>query len=175
VSVATRFEDLIESHEREIYRFARRMTADPEDAADVLQETFLKAFQAFRKLPPDANHRAWLYRIAGRVAIDLSRRKKTRRATSLTVAVDFADGDGDPESQAGARRLAESLARVVRSLPGRQRIALVQRKYEGLSYEEIATTLGCTEQTARAHVYQAMTKLRRKLDPLRGRRGAGRS
>lgn len=173
--VATRFEELIGRHEREVYRFARRMTADPEDAADVLQETFLKAFRAFRKLPPDANHRAWLYRIAGRVAIDLARKKKSRRTTSIDVAVDFAHGDGDPESQASARRLAESLAKVVHSLPQRQRIALVQRKYEGLSYEEIAATLGCNEQTARAHVYQAMTKLRRKLDPARARRGTGRS
>ena len=58
------FEDLLERHEQEIYRFARRVTANPEDAADVLQDTFLRAFKAFRKLPPDANHRAWLYRIA---------------------------------------------------------------------------------------------------------------
>jgi RNA polymerase sigma-70 factor (ECF subfamily) len=173
--VVARFEEFVGRHEREIYRFARRMTADPEDAADVLQETFLKAFRAFRKLPPDANHRAWLYRIAGRVAIDLARKKKTRKTTSLDVVVDFADGDGDPETQAGARRLAESLARVVRSLSQRQRIALVQRKYEGLSYEEIAATLGCTQQTARAHVYQAMAKLRRKIDPTSARRGTGRS
>ncbi len=173
-----RFEDLLERHEREIYRFARRVTANPDDAADVLQDTFLRALRAFRKLPEGANHRAWLYRIAGRVAIDLARSKKIRAALPIENVVDLAGRDGDPESQVRARRLADAVLVLVRTLPQRQRIALVQRKYEGLPYQEIATTLGCSEQTARAHVYQAMTKLRRllaSLDAPHATTAAGRS
>ncbi|MDX1389765.1 MAG: RNA polymerase sigma factor, partial [Acidobacteriota bacterium] len=158
-----RFEELLDRHEREIYRFARRVTSNPDDAADVLQDTFLRAFKAFRKLPEDANHRAWLYRIAGRVAIDLARSKKIRAALPIESVSEIAGQDGDPESRIRARRLADAVLVLVQTLPQRQRIALVQRKYEGLPYREIATTLGCSEQTARAHVYQAMTKLRRHL------------
>lgn len=158
-----RFEDLLNQYQREIYRFACRMTRDGEDASDVLQDTFLRAFKAFPKLPKEANHRAWLYRIAGRVALNLARSKKVRRALPIEEAFHLPERNGDLESLVETRRLARTLAGAVRGLPPRQRIALLQRKYEGLSYFEIAETLGCSEETARAHVYQAMTKIRRGL------------
>ena len=79
----SRFEDLLNKYEREIYRFACRVTGDPEDAADVLQETFLKAFRAWKRLPDGANHRAWLYRIASRSASNLARGKRRRRSLPL--------------------------------------------------------------------------------------------
>ena len=73
-------------HENEIYRFTYRMTGDREDAADVLQDTFFRAFRAFPRLPEKANHRAWLYRIASRSAMNLARAKKVRRALPLSTA-----------------------------------------------------------------------------------------
>ena len=108
-------------------------------------------------------------RIAGNTARDLARSKRTRRSLPLESVAEIARTDGDPESETGAKRLVEALGQVVRTLPYRQRVALLQRKYEGLSYREVAATLGCTEQTARAHVYQAMTRVRRHL----GRFGSG--
>jgi RNA polymerase sigma-70 factor (ECF subfamily) len=161
--VQTSFDDLLQRYEKEIYRFARRMTGDREDAADVLQETFLRAFKSFPKLPSDANHRAWLYRVAGRLSLNLARSKKVRQAVPIEEALHLPERNGDLESLVETRRLARALSATVRNLSSRQRIALLQRKFEGLSYGDIALTLRCSEESARAHVYQAMEKIRRKL------------
>lgn len=163
----TSFEDLLQRYEGEIYRFARRMTGDSEDAADILQETFFRAFKSFPKLPSDANHRAWLYRVAGRLSLNLARSKKVRKAVPLEEAIHLPERNGDLESLLETRRLARALSVVVRDLSSRQRIALLQRKFEGLPYREIALTLGCSEESARAHVYQAMEKIRHNLIPER--------
>ena len=161
--MSSRFEELMREHEKEIYRFTYRMTGNREDAADVLQDTFFRAFRAFPRLPEKANHRAWLYRIASRSAMNLARAKKVRRALPLDKALHLAESNGDLENLVETRRLAGRLGDIVRALPVRQRIALLQRKYQELSYREIAATLDCSEQSARAHVYQAMTKIRRGL------------
>ena len=174
----TRFEDLLGRHEKEIYRFAWRMTGNPDDAADILQDTFLRAFKAYRKLPLDANHRAWLYKIASRLALNHARSVKVRRSVPLDEVSHLPERSGDLESLVEAKRLANVLEGVLARLSSKQRVALLQRKYEGLSYREVAATLGCSEATARAHVYQAMEKVRRGLDvPAKrgGRKNAGRS
>lgn len=176
--VPPRFEELLHRYERDIYRYAWRMTGNREDAADVLQETFLRAFKAYRRLPAEANHRAWLYRIASRLSLNLARSQKIRRSVPIDEALHLPERDGDLESLVETRRLARALPAVLGRLSSRQRMALLQRKYEGLSYSEIALTLGCSEQTARAHVYQAMEKIRRALTlpssrNESGRRGSG--
>jgi RNA polymerase sigma-70 factor (ECF subfamily) len=171
--VEIRFEDLLERHEKEIYRFAWRLTGNRQDAADVLQDTFLRAFRAFRRLPTDANHRAWLFRIASHSALNLARAAKVRRALPIDKARHLAERNGDLEDLVETRRLARLLGKVLRSLSARQRVALLQKKYEGLSYPEIAATLGCSEETARAHVYQAMEKVRRALAGASSRRPRG--
>jgi RNA polymerase sigma factor (sigma-70 family) len=93
----------------------------------------------------------------------LARSKKVRRAIPIEEAVHLPERNGDLEALVETRRLAGVLAGALRRLSPRQRIALIQRKYEGLSYLEIAEVLGCSEETARAHVYQAMNKVRRGL------------
>jgi RNA polymerase sigma-70 factor (ECF subfamily) len=158
-----RFSELLESHEREIYRFAYRMTGNPEDASDVLQETFLRAFRAFPRLPADANHRAWLFRIAHRQALNLFRSRKVRRAESLDEALALMDSNGHPESLSEMRHLAQALRVLIHGMTPRQRCALLLKKYEGLTYAEVAEVLGSTEENARAHVYQAMKKIRNGL------------
>ena len=166
--LALRFEELMGKYQKEIYRFTYRMTGNREDAADVLQDTFFRAFRALPRLPRRANHRAWLYRIASRSAMNLARSQKVRRTLPLDTASHLAESNGDVENLMETRRLAGCLGDLVRALPVRQRIALLQRKYQGLSYREIAATLECSEQSARAHVYQAMTKIRRGLAGSRG-------
>lgn len=158
-----RFEEMLQAYQKEIYRFACRMTGNADDGKDVLQDTFLRAFRAFPRLPADANHRAWLYRIASRSALNLARNKKVRKTLPLGEACHLPETNGDLEALVETRRLTRVLAKTVRALSPRQRIALIQRKYEGISYREIAATLGCSEQAARAHVYQAMDKVRRDL------------
>jgi RNA polymerase sigma-70 factor (ECF subfamily) len=167
VRVAVRFEDLLERYEREIYRFAFRMTGNPDEASDVLQETFLRGFRAFSRLPEDANHRAWLYRIAGRSALEQARKKWRRRQVPLEEARQVAETNGDLERIVETRRLTSVLRNAIGSLTTRQRVALLLRKYEGLPYRDVAKALAVSETTARAHVYQAMRHVRRAL----GQRG----
>lgn len=159
----TRFTDLLGSYEKEIHRYAFRMTGNSEDASDVLQDTFLRAFKAFPKLPADANHRAWLYRIAYRQALNLIRSKNVRASQPLDDAIGLHDGNGHPDDLAETRRLARTLGDVIRKLTLRQRSALLLKKYEGLAYRDVAEILGCSEETARAQVYQAMKKIRNGL------------
>jgi RNA polymerase sigma-70 factor (ECF subfamily) len=163
------FSELLESHGKEIYRFAYRMTGNPEDASDLLQDTFLRAFKAFPRLSQGANHRAWLYRIAHRQALNLFRSRRVRKAEPLDEARSLHDSNGHPESLEETRRLARALGRVIRTLPLRQRSALLLKKYEGLAYADVAAILGSTEENARAHVYQAMKKIRNGLKSKEGR------
>lgn len=164
-----RFAALLECYEKEIYRFVFRLTGNPEDAADLLQDTFLKAFKAFPKLPEDANHRAWLYRIAHHEALNLFRSRAVRATEPLELAARVAGSDEDPDALEETRRLARALGDVIRKLTVRQRSALLLKKYEGLSYSEVASVLRCSEENARAQVYQAMKKIRNGLRP-EGRR-----
>jgi RNA polymerase sigma-70 factor, ECF subfamily len=159
------FLELLEDHEKEIYRFVYRMTGNEEDSSDLLQETFLRAFRAFPRLPADANHRAWLFRIAHRQALNLFRSRRVRRAEPLDEALALQDSSGHPDSLAETRHLARALGSLIRDLTPRQRCALLLKKYEGLSYVDVASVLGCTEEGARAHVYQAMKKIRNGLRP----------
>lgn len=159
----TRFVDLLGRYEQEIHRYAFRMTGNPEDAADVLQDTFLKAFRAFSRLPVDANHRAWLYRIAHRQALNLFRSQKVRKTEPLDDAFTIDDSNGHPDDLARTRDLVQALRQMIRGLTPRQRSALLLKKYEGLPYADVADILGCSEENARAHVYQAMKKIRNGL------------
>lgn len=158
-----RFAELLERHEKEIHRFLYRMSGNPEDASDLLQETFLRAFEAFPRLPRGANHRAWLYRIAHNQALNLFRARRAQRTEPLDEAGTLQDSNGNPESLEESRRAARALRRVIRELTARQRSALLLKKYEGLSYAEVAAVLGSTEENARAHVYQAMKRIREEL------------
>ena len=160
----TRFTELLGSYEKEIHRYAFRMTGNPEDAQDVLQDTFLRAFRAFPRLPSDANHRAWLYRIAHRQALNLFRSQKVRATEPLEEAFAVDDSNGRPDDLAETRRLVCALRHVIRELTPRQRSALLLRKYEGLPYREVADILRCSEENARAQVYQAMKKVRNGLE-----------
>lgn len=154
------FDELIEQHSAELFRYLWRLLRDADDAQDCLQETYLKAFRAYGRLRSAAHLRAWLYKIATNVARTHGRRRA--RLAGRTADLD-ADLGLRVQSDGGDSAEENNLALVVQAvngLPYRQREALMLRKYQGLEYEEIALALGCTPTTARAHVYQAVRKLR---------------
>jgi RNA polymerase sigma-70 factor (ECF subfamily) len=157
------FEEAMLAYRDEIYRYVWRMLGDTQDAQDLTQETFLRAYRAFDRLEPESNVRAWLYRIATNTCLTfLKRRGRERNVLSLDEGwlpglVAHAE---TPLDTVGRRELLREVACAVEALPPRQRAAIVQRKYQGLSYAEIAACLGCSEETARAHVYQGLRKLR---------------
>jgi RNA polymerase sigma-70 factor (ECF subfamily) len=161
------FAEVITLHQQAVYSYLLRFTRNLHDAQDLFQETFLRAHRAYPALPTDADLRAWLMRIA----VNLSKnyvRDRQRRAKVL-VNEEHSDlpsvaarlgASADTESTMISRETARTLLTTIETLPFHQRTALVQRQFEGLDYPTIAVNLGCSQESARAHVYQALRKLR---------------
>ena len=158
------FDETLARFGAEIYRFALHLTRNQPDADDLYQETAIKAFRAWDRLPCDANHRAWLYKIASNTF--LSDKRKSARLRSL-------DADGaaetipavsrDDDDRLDAGDLLQEVETFISCLPPKQRIALVQRKYLELGYAEIAAILNCSEEAARRSVHEALLKLRKRF------------
>lgn len=152
------FEEAMRRHEREIMRYVVRMTRDREDALDLFQETWLRAYRAYPRLDSAAGLRPWLFRIATNLCLNHTR-NHARRARVFsgeeieTGRVNHAAAGAAPD---GMIDLRSKIGR----LPNKQRQALVMRKLGGLEYGEIAAALGCTEEAARAGVYLAMKKIK---------------
>jgi RNA polymerase sigma-70 factor (ECF subfamily) len=159
------FETIVAAHHGEIYRYLRRVTVRASEAEDLSQETFLRAFRAYRRLAPDANVRAWLFAIATNLRRNHARAERRRRAAHDDVRsrAGHAAGDG-PESEALFEEARAVMEGVIDGLPLKQRLAFVLRKGHDLSYEEIGRGLECSADSARAHVFQAFRKIRAGLD-----------
>jgi RNA polymerase sigma-70 factor (ECF subfamily) len=160
------FEVIMQRHEREIMRYLLRVSGDHEDAADLLQETWLRAYRAYPRLEPQSEVRPWLYAIA----TNLCRNRFRDRARWAAVVVPdreelpAADMIGknhrfDHENEGYA---AVHVRELISDLPTRQREALHLRYFAGLGYGEIATAMDCTEDNARANVSQAVKKIKAK-------------
>ena len=165
------FAEVVTLHQKPVYGYLLRFTRNPHDAQDLFHDTFLHACRAYAALPADADLRAWLMRIA----VNLSKNYVRDRQRRGRVLVDEAQGhslDGellaeahtDAEDTMISRETARTLLATIETLPFRQRAALVQRQFEGLDYQAIAANLGCSPESARAHVYQALRKLRLSLE-----------
>ena len=155
------FDRLLQRHRAEIAAYLRRLMGDATEAEDVAQDTWLRAHRAFGRLPPDANARAWLYRIAtNRARTALKKRGGAVRRTSAVELDALPARRVDPTDAL----MLQAVARAVGRLPVKQRAALVARRFHDLSYEEIGVSLGCTAESARANVYQAVRKLRDWLE-----------
>lgn len=153
------FERLIQDYSEEIFVYLWRLHHNVSNAEDDLQETFLRAFRAYPRLRHRSNLRAWLYKIATNVAYTHLKRLK-RSGIRLD--------DLDPQSlptqpsvlfQVEQKELLTAVWQAVQALPEKQGAAFVMRKYQGLSYSEIADALKCNPDTARANVYQALKKI----------------
>jgi RNA polymerase sigma-70 factor (ECF subfamily) len=170
------FAEIVTLHQEAVYRYLLRFTRNPQDAQDLFQDTFLRAHRAYAALPVEANVRAWLMRIAINLTKNYVRDRQRHRR--VIVASDKTESLHDQsESETGldtegvmiSRETAHILLTAIDGLPFHQRAALVQRQFEGLDYPAIAINLGCSQESARAHVYQALRKLRLALE--RGTRG----
>ena len=152
------FDALVERYRPEIFGYLRRLLGSTDDAEDVCQDALLRAFRASDRLAAGSNGRAWLYKIATNAAFTFLRRRRRALARSSEVEVETLP------AASGEDALLEKVAQAVERLPPRQRAALMERRFEGLGYDEIGVSLGCSPAAARAHVYQAIKKLRRALE-----------
>ena len=159
------FEAVVGAHHAEIRRYLLRITARASDADDLSQETFFRAFRAYHALPPGANVRAWLFTIATNLGRNHFRAQSRRRRAYAVAAQEAPVGaPAVADSQVLADEARARIERVIGGLPEKQRLAFIMRKMHELDYTEIGTSLRCSEESARAHVFQALRKIRRGLD-----------
>ena len=163
------FNELILRWERPIYALAYRTIGREEDARDVCQETFLRAFRALPGFRGQAKFSSWLYRIALNLCRDWMRRERRRRSSrfpkapmpiELAAAVEPSESIEDLVARRDLTRVVE---RVMARLPEEQRTAIVLKEYHGLTFQEIADLVGCPLSTVKTRLYQGLTVLRREL------------
>jgi RNA polymerase sigma-70 factor (ECF subfamily) len=166
------FEFLFEKYRERIFAVAFRFVRNKEDALDVTQEVFLRAYQGLAKFKTDAKFFTWLYRIAVNRAIDFTRARATRR----TVDAEDPHGEGegllaslpspdaqDPADLAQRRELSGKLLEAVESLPPKHRVVFILHSMEDLSYKEIAGVVGCSMGTVMSRLFYARKKLQQYL------------
>jgi RNA polymerase sigma-70 factor (ECF subfamily) len=159
------FEAAVVAHHAEIYRYLRRVAWRGGEADDLSQETFLRAYRAWTTLAPDANVRAWLYTIATNVYRNHARGESRRRVAHAAVqAVPEGPGGEGPEEEAVFNEVKTLTERAVGALPFKQRVAFTLRKMHDVDYDTIGQSLGCSPESARAHVFQALRKIRASLN-----------
>jgi RNA polymerase sigma-70 factor (ECF subfamily) len=169
------FRALVEQHSRSAFRLAFRMTGSEQDAEDVVQEAFLRAYKQLGRFESRANFGTWLYRIVANCSVDLMRVRQSRHDMSRSESLDetFETAEISAHGGPGPERLAESaeIQRQVRDALGRlsplERAAFTLRHHEGRSIEEISATLGLGTSAAKHSVFRAVKKLRVALAPLR--------
>jgi RNA polymerase sigma-70 factor (ECF subfamily) len=163
VSPLEEFNSVVEIYSEEIFAYLWRWLNGHEDAEDCLQEVFLRAFKAFNRLNEGSNIRAWLYKIATNTAITFRNKRSRREDKELLIEADLRSLEPSPMDQVLSKEQMLSILEAVESLPPKQRAALIMRKYQGFSYDEIAGVLECSQESARANVYQGIRKLRGKF------------
>ncbi len=168
------FRHLVERHSRSVFRLAYRLTGHEQDAEDVVQETFLRAFREIRRFEARSSFATWLYRITANCSHDLLRQRPragTRPSlddSDLRVAAELADASAgaDPMRTLTSRRIDERVRAAMAGLSGQERSAFVMRHYDGLSIEEIGGMLNLKASAAKHSIFRAVQKLRRSLEPL---------
>ena len=163
------FNELILRWERPIYALAYRTIGREEDARDVCQETFLRAFRALPGFRGQAKFSSWLYRIALNLCRDWMRRERRARLVQPPEDVDLmelavaAEPSESIEELVSRKDQARVVERAMAILSEEQRTAIVLKEYHGLTFQEIADVVGCPLSTVKTRLYQGLTVLRREL------------
>ncbi len=166
------FEQLVRATSADTYTLAYRLVGDDEDARDVVQEAYLRAYRGIHGFRGDSQFSTWMYRITANCAATHLGRRRRHRHDELPDEVSCADDhpDRDPEAQANATDLRSHLVAAVHRLPPRLRAVVVLRDVYDLSHEAIATELGISQSAAKVRLHRARRRLREELFPLPGER-----
>lgn len=169
------FRGLMERYKNRAYHVAVGITGDPDDALDVVQEAFVKAFYSLKDFRFGANFYTWFYRLLVNQAID--RWRKSSRSQTVPLDEKWLSEEVSlpesvvyprtPEDLAGNRQLSEALARAIGGLPEYHRAVIMLREVDGLAYEEIAKVLHCSVGTVMSRLHYARAKLKEALKEFR--------
>jgi RNA polymerase sigma-70 factor (ECF subfamily) len=164
------FNQLVMRWERPIYALAYRVIGREEDARDVAQETFLRAYRALGGFKGQAKFSSWLYRITLNLCRDWIRRERRTPVSQAPDGVDLVElaGESEPsesiEALVSRRELGRAVAKAMALLPEEQRTAIILKEYHGLTFQEIADLLECPLSTVKTRLYQGLTVLRKQLN-----------
>jgi RNA polymerase sigma-70 factor, ECF subfamily len=163
------FNQLMLRWERPIYALAYRVIGREEEARDVVQETFLRAFRGIANFRGQAKFSSWIYRIALNLCRDWIRRERRAPITPTPEGVDLvemaaAQGPTESIEDLVARNdMSRAVAIAMARLPEQQRTAIILKEYHGMTFQEIADLQGCPLSTVKTRLYQGLSVLRRQL------------
>ena len=171
------FRTLVERYQKKVYAVALGMLKDKEEAMDVAQEAFIKAYRALPQFRGESAFYTWLYRIAINTARNWL--ASQGRRPSAPNAIETEDGEtfnetdnltdiSTPESMVASREIAETVNAAIEELPEELRTAIVLREIEGMSYDDIAQSMDCPIGTVRSRIFRAREAIATKLRPLLG-------
>jgi RNA polymerase sigma-70 factor, ECF subfamily len=165
------FRQVFENNSKKLYNLALRLVGDRQRAEEVVQETFLRAWDRAETFREGARVSTWLYRICANLAYDYLRAKRYRDAVSLETPVRGDEGGSDelgdrlpapvetPAEEAGRNEIRDAVRELMDELPERERTVLILRHYEGMTFERIAEALDLTSRTVQNCLRRARTKL----------------
>ena len=169
------FEELVNRYEKKIYRLGLNLTGNPEDAEDMLQETFLKAFEHLSDFREDSRFYTWIVRIAINQGLMKLRKRRSSKEVQMEdsenedgdfIPREFADWRPNPEQELERTELETILQNAARSLPVTFRTVFFLRDMEGLSTEETAELLNLSEGAVKARLFRARLRLREELSKI---------
>jgi RNA polymerase sigma-70 factor (ECF subfamily) len=159
------FADLVRRHQARVFRFIMRMLDAHDEAMELTQDVFVKAWQALPGWRPDARFSTWLLQIARNAALDHLRRRQRVRFAPLEDGLDVADASPGPEARYASHQQQIQLDRALRRIAPEHREVLLLREVEGLAYAELADVLGVAEGTVKSRLARARTALLEHFDP----------
>ena len=169
------FRLLVERHSRSVYKVGFRVTGRAEDAEDVVQETFLKAYRQLDRFEERSSFGTWLHRIAWNCAVDLLRSRPKREQAeeadtldqlgALSTGTTFSGGAPSPERLMASVQVGDRVKAAMARLSALERAAFVMRHYEGRTIDEISRALDIRENAAKHSIFRAVRKMRIALEP----------
>jgi RNA polymerase sigma-70 factor (ECF subfamily) len=169
---STAYNGLVRRYQRQVYSLAYRMTGNAEDASDLAQETFVRAYTALGSFRQDASFLTWLYKITSNLCIDQLRSRKAKSTHSLDVELSEGREPAEtcrslaPEDSAVRGAVQEIVQRAVLNLPEKYRLVVVMRHLQDMSVDEIARILDLPTGTVKTHLFRAREMLRERLCPV---------
>jgi len=166
------YDELVRKYDRQVFRIAQHITQNREDAEDVMQDAFMKAYEKLDQFQGNSKFYTWLVRIAVNESLMRLRRRRTGKMVSMdediqtdegSVPRDFADWAPDPEQNYSQSELSEILRKTIQGLPPGFRVVFALRDVEGLSTEETAETLGLSVPAVKSRLLRARLQLRERL------------
>ncbi len=159
---------LWEQHRSAVFRSILGVVGNTQDAEDLTQDTFLRAYRALGSFRGESQLRTWLIRIGVHLAIDHVKRKKAHPEVALDWDVGGGHAEVDPHAVVERNELRETVRKAINALPAHHRAVIVLRDIEGMDYSEIAQALGCSVGSVKLRLFRARRLLKQRLEVLLG-------